>query len=159
MHAAVEFTLNNFEEVLSWHKISNYVVCLSVPNETELLKYTDKAKVKDIKHQLFREPDYDNAATALCLEAGELSRKLCSNLPLLFKNGQLAQLAERGTLNPEVVGSNPILATSLINPKTIYHEKNVDAQSKSVTCINFTETIKKLINKFKIKNKRYGNNN
>jgi hypothetical protein len=45
----------------------------------------ERAKQKDILFTTFREPDIDDALTAIALEPGEASRKLCSSLPLAFK--------------------------------------------------------------------------
>jgi ATP-dependent RNA circularization protein (DNA/RNA ligase family) len=73
------------KEAQHWHSISNYVVCLSVKDENELLALAKKLEINGIKHVVFREPDFDNQATSISIEATEKARKLCSNFPLQFK--------------------------------------------------------------------------
>jgi len=55
---------------------------LSVPDEPSLLKLKKKAEIRGLTYSVFQEPDIDNQVTAIALEPGEKSRKLCSNLPL-----------------------------------------------------------------------------
>jgi len=40
------------------------------------------AKEKEIKFSIFREPDFDDEITAIALEPGRKSKKLCSKLNL-----------------------------------------------------------------------------
>lgn len=76
-----------------------------------LLGLSDKLKQSQIKHSVFFEPDIGNQATALVIEPGEASRKICSNLPLALRgnpsNGKISDS------NPEDLGSIPSYPTKL----------------------------------------------
>jgi hypothetical protein len=112
----MEFGIKHRELTIDWHSISNFVACLSIKNEEELLKLASKLESKNVQFSLFREPDYNNEATAMCIEACDESKRYTSNLPLALKHyGRIAQLAEQRTLNPTVVGSIPTMTSSQIN--------------------------------------------
>lgn len=66
----------------NWFEESNYLALLSVPTEQDLIKMYKKAAGFGIKCSIFREPDIDNQITAIVLEPGKLSKKICANLPL-----------------------------------------------------------------------------
>jgi hypothetical protein len=68
-----------------WFEASNYLALLSVPTEGHLIKLYEKASSIGIRCSLFREPDIDNEVTAIVLEPGKVSRRLCSGLPLALK--------------------------------------------------------------------------
>jgi hypothetical protein len=67
VHAAVEFTLKFPELALTWHRISNYVVCLSVKDLFELEELENRLS-KDFDTIPFYEPDLDNEMTAFAVE-------------------------------------------------------------------------------------------
>jgi hypothetical protein len=107
VHSAIEFSLQHPTTTKEWHDSSNYVACLQVPNEMELMKLVDKLVKHSVKHSLFREPDYNNEATSVCIEPGELTRKFTSSYKLAFKDVPL-MLSGRATVSNTVdVGSNP----------------------------------------------------
>ena len=54
-------------------------------NEESLKKLLLTANIRGIKCSAFTEPDLENAMTALTLEPGDATCKLCSSLPLAFK--------------------------------------------------------------------------
>jgi hypothetical protein len=85
MHAAIHFCFEHYEIARSWFEISNYLCMLSIAGETEMVMFIERAQEKGIKLSIFREPDLDNRITAISLECGVASKKLCSNLPLAFK--------------------------------------------------------------------------
>jgi hypothetical protein len=68
-----------------WFEKSNYIGFLSVKNEEELINLIERAINFEIKFSIFREPDIDNQITAITLEPGIKSKKLCSNLKLALK--------------------------------------------------------------------------
>ncbi len=84
-HAAIQFGVEHAEEHKEWYENSNYLGLLSVANEQELHQLIIKAREQGIKHSIFREPDIDNQITAIALEAGRKSKKLCSSLQLALK--------------------------------------------------------------------------
>lgn len=66
----------------SWFKESNYLALLSVPTEDDLIRLCEKATARNVRFSIFKEPDINNEITAIVLEPGSKSRKICSNLPL-----------------------------------------------------------------------------
>lgn len=84
-HAAIDFIFDHPEIALEWHKNSNYLVQLSVKDESELLSMVEKLDRKGIVCTKFHEPDLDNELTSISLEPSRESRRVTSNLPLLLK--------------------------------------------------------------------------
>ncbi len=82
IHAAIQFAHEHPEVETEWFKNSNYLGFLSVKDEGELIMLAEKALALDIKFSIFREPDIDNQITAIALEPGKKSKKLCSKLKL-----------------------------------------------------------------------------
>lgn len=63
--------------------IGNYLILVTAPSEAALLKTYQKLEDRDIKSVLFREPDLNNEATALCTEpVGQRARKFFSQFKL-----------------------------------------------------------------------------
>lgn len=83
-HAMRQFVADHPDIDRKWFEQSNTLAFLSVPDEWTLRKLADKADDQDLRLSSFREPDLDNAMTALALEPGLVSRRLCRNLPLAF---------------------------------------------------------------------------
>lgn len=63
-------------------KDSQYLVIVSVADETELIGLASRALAENVTFSLWSEPDLDGERTAICLEPGEVARRLCANLPL-----------------------------------------------------------------------------
>lgn len=84
-HGAIEFALKYPELTKNWYDISNYVAVLAVDNEEQLHSLIMKAESRGVKHAIFKEPDQDDAITAVILEPGLDSRKLSSNIKLAGK--------------------------------------------------------------------------
>jgi peptidyl-tRNA hydrolase len=82
IHAATEFGFQHGSLAQEWHRNSNYLALLSVPNERALEKLKQQAYIRDIPHACFREPDLNNSLTAIALEPGDRSERLCNRLPL-----------------------------------------------------------------------------
>lgn len=84
VHGVADFIMTHPEIASEWHKNSNYIVCLSAKNESELYLLIDKLESQNIPFVKFTEPDLDNQVTSISaygIDAG----KLFSNLPLAMK--------------------------------------------------------------------------
>lgn len=86
IHAAIQFAHEHFDINKCWFEQSNYLGLLSVNNEDELHKLIDKALQNNIRLSIFKEPDIGDKVTAIALEPGPLTKKLCSNLKLALKS-------------------------------------------------------------------------
>lgn len=86
VHAAFQFSAEYPSTSLSWHRDSNYLVVLSVPDEEALTSLVSKAVSRDVSLSMVLEPDLDNQLTAVVLEPGDASRRLCGSLPLAMRS-------------------------------------------------------------------------
>lgn len=82
VHAMRQFTHEHPDVDRVWFTGSNTVAVLSVRDETHLREVLHKAVSRGVKHSVFREPDFGDAATAAVLEPGIHSRRITSSLPL-----------------------------------------------------------------------------
>ena len=82
-HSIADFADTHKEHFKDWKEQSNSIICLSIPDETELLKLYNKFKDKTPSIKFF-EPDVD-AYTSICLYGTEKIRKSLSHLPLSLK--------------------------------------------------------------------------
>jgi len=85
MHALRQFTAEHPEVDREWFESSNYLGLLSVANEDELVKLIEQAADLGIKYSIFREPDIGDQITAIALEPGPKSKKLCGKLKLALR--------------------------------------------------------------------------
>lgn len=85
MHAAIQFIFEHKEVVCDWYQTSNYLGFLSVANESELAQLAEQAERHNIRFSVFREPDINDQVTAIALEPGAKSKKLCNKLKLALK--------------------------------------------------------------------------
>lgn len=85
-HAAIDFQHAHPLEATEWQTKSNYLALLTVANEEELYKLSEKATIIGIKHTIFREPDINNEITAIAFEPSDASKRITSGCPLLGKN-------------------------------------------------------------------------
>lgn len=81
VHAVIDYC--NKHDYREWKEISNYVAVLCAKDEHHLNNILEKANKHSLNTGYFLEPDLNNQLTAIVLQPGELSKKLCSNLPLL----------------------------------------------------------------------------
>lgn len=84
-HAGIDFQHQHPQIAKDWNENSNYLIILSVENEEKLKQYIYKFQKHNLCHTIFREPDIDNEITAVCVEPGERSQKLTSNILLALK--------------------------------------------------------------------------
>lgn len=82
-HAAIQFQYEHSKIAKNWYHNSNYLIYLTVENEIELNSFIEKAKSKNIKVSVFKEPDIGNLITAIALEPCLKSKKLTSGLKLM----------------------------------------------------------------------------
>lgn len=82
-HAGINFQQDHPKLARNWFTNSNYLVFLSVKDETELEKLIFKANLKGITISIFREPDIGNEITAVAFEPCSKSKRLTYGLPLL----------------------------------------------------------------------------
>lgn len=86
IHAGIQFIFEHPEYAREWYQNSNYLGFLSVANEQELHRLAERAALLGLKHSVFKEPDIGDQVTAIALEPGAKSKKLCSNLKLALKD-------------------------------------------------------------------------
>lgn len=85
VHAAFHFHHDHPDLVGPWIVKSNYLVVVAVPDEDALLDLIKEAATRGIARTAVREPDLDDAATAVALEPGRAARRLCAQLPLALR--------------------------------------------------------------------------
>ncbi len=85
LHAFREFAEEYPVIERAWYEQSNFIAILAAKNEEELLKLCERAEKKGVCYTVFREPDLDNQLTAIALEPGIPSKKLCSSYALALK--------------------------------------------------------------------------
>ena len=85
LHAGLQFSLDNFQQLQKWNKETQSVVCLSIENEDKLKALTSTLKGMDVMMSEFYEPDIDNQLTSVAFYAPYEIRKKISSLPLALK--------------------------------------------------------------------------
>jgi hypothetical protein len=68
-----------------WHTNSNYLAVLQVDDEDHLLEISKLLYEEGVRHVQFREPDIGYTLTALAIEPGDHTRRICSKLPLALR--------------------------------------------------------------------------
>jgi peptidyl-tRNA hydrolase len=81
-HAITQFIFDHFDIAKNWHETSDYLVVLNIDNEEKLIELLNKANELNIKSSAYREQDLDMQYTAIALEPGIKTKKLCQNLKL-----------------------------------------------------------------------------
>lgn len=84
VHGAFEFSHTHPAVMHRWLENSNYLVVLGVPDEAALLCFLELADGYEVDVHLVREPDLDEAATALVIGPGDFHHRV-SHLPLALK--------------------------------------------------------------------------
>lgn len=78
-HALAKWTIENPEAARAWHDNSQFLILLGAPNEKTLSAYAEIFPDTTI----YREPDYNDEITSICLGLG--ADKYVSDLPLLLR--------------------------------------------------------------------------
>jgi hypothetical protein len=68
-----------------WYSKSNYLGLLSVRDEYDLHELVRRAYRFGVRYSVFREPDIGDKITAIALEPGPKSKKLCAKLTLALR--------------------------------------------------------------------------
>ena len=89
------FQYEHPELAKKWYKESNYLIYLSVNNESELKQLIQKLQKSNLKFSIFRESDIDDQITAICIEPSEETRRITSSLPLLLKEYKVDDLLDK----------------------------------------------------------------
>ena len=82
IHAAFLYAQQDPEGMKKWLRDSQYVVVVAVPDDVGLHAVLERAAAEGVRAVVWREPDLDDAVTAVALQPGEAARRLCANLPL-----------------------------------------------------------------------------
>ncbi len=85
VHAAFSFADEHPAVTHEWHRDSQFLVVVNVPDEASLLALADTARHLGIDVAVWHEPDVDGEATAIALAPVAASKSLCSSLPLAGK--------------------------------------------------------------------------
>lgn len=80
-----QFCVNHPAPAEVWHRQSNFLVVVAVPDEIALLTLDSLAWTLAVPHEVVREPDYGNTVTAVALAPVPMARKLCAEFPLALK--------------------------------------------------------------------------
>lgn len=73
----------------AWLDDSNFLVVVSVPDEAALAELAAHAVEEGIVRTIVREPDLDNAITAVALQPGSEARRLCAEMPLALRESAM----------------------------------------------------------------------
>lgn len=84
-HAAFQFAHDHRDAFDNWLDISNYLVILSASNEASLTSLLRRADMHGIRSSKFKEPDLGDSLTAVALEPGDKTKRLCRSFPLALK--------------------------------------------------------------------------
>ena len=83
-HAARQFQHEYPKIEARWFLESNVLVLVGVKSLDELNSFREQAELVGVRAALFHDEELSPSFTALALEPGADSRRLCKGLPLLF---------------------------------------------------------------------------
>lgn len=84
-HAAFQFAYEHRPLAAQWLKESNFVVILSVEDESRLIDFGRSVEAHNIPVTWFTEPDIDDQITAIALAPSPRTVELCAELPLAMR--------------------------------------------------------------------------
>lgn len=87
-HAMRQWSQDCREDDAVWFAESNTLVLLETADETALEALLSRARAAGVANAEFREPDFQDALTAIAI--GWTGARLVSNLPLALKEGRRA---------------------------------------------------------------------
>ena len=85
MHAAMEFANAEPAACQKWYKNSNSVIVLAAEDDRKLFELSRRLRKKGLNTVEFYEPDIGYELTAIAIEPGPLTKRLCSGLRLAGK--------------------------------------------------------------------------
>jgi hypothetical protein len=85
-HALRQFTHEHPEVDTEWFTRSNYLALLAVRDERELFELTQTCAEHGLRFSAFREPDIGDRLTAIAIEPGRTSSKLCKKIGLALQS-------------------------------------------------------------------------
>lgn len=85
-HALAKFCIENPISANDWHTKSQFLIYLSLKDETALSKFIFKLDRHNVCYSIFREPDLNNSITAIALEPSDVTKKLVQKFPLALNN-------------------------------------------------------------------------
>ena len=88
VHAAFHFFRDWPALAGRWLTESEFLVVVAVPDELALAELAARAVEEGIARTIWREPDLDNAITAVALEPGEVAARLCAQMPLALRDAR-----------------------------------------------------------------------
>lgn len=80
VHGALEFAAAHPATWAEWRERSNTVAILAA-NAERLASIRHDADVWDVRHATFNEPDMGGALTAVAMEPGRATKRMCAGLP------------------------------------------------------------------------------
>ncbi|GAC1527481.1 MAG: hypothetical protein NVS3B1_17840 [Marmoricola sp.] len=89
VHAALQFASQHPSITGPWHRDSQYLIIVTVPDEISLIALASRALERDIEVSTWHEPDLAGEATAVALQPGKVAQRLCCALPLHGKGFRL----------------------------------------------------------------------
>jgi len=84
-HSESQFEVEYPAQFKDWYENSQYIACLSIEDEKSLLTLAEKLRKKGVAVSVFHEPDYNNQATSIAIEACETAARFTTHLPLSLK--------------------------------------------------------------------------
>ena len=79
--------LEEYSEIdKEWFKNSRYLACLAARDEADLKNLAARCKEQDLSYSVNREPDFDNAITAIAIEPTPWGRRVTSSFPLALRS-------------------------------------------------------------------------
>jgi hypothetical protein len=81
-HAFRELAERFPAEERAWYRTSNHIALLAARDERDLTRLLREAIDRDVPVASFREPDLDNALTAIALAPCARAKAICRRLPL-----------------------------------------------------------------------------
>jgi len=82
VHAAFSFSDEHPRVARTWHRDSQFLVVVNVPDEAHLLALSQTARALGVEVAQWHEPDVNGEATAIALAPVAAAKVLCSSLPL-----------------------------------------------------------------------------